>query len=151
MDTLIDWLNVRTFAAIGGIVLLILAADRYGGYPRLWYDRWLHPPVGAAVVDGDIAQELERQKSLRLHSLYQRVSREIADAQAQGLDVGTLQAAADETLLFDKPRYRAAAIDRLNKLRLLIPRRPERIRAASAEEAADDEIPTPKAASARRR
>jgi hypothetical protein len=151
MEVLLDWISYRALAAVGALVILVFAADRYGGYPIQWYDRWRHPPVGAAVGGEDIKLALEQEQSVRLHSLYQRVSREIAAAEAQKLDVAGLQASADALLAFDKPRYRVFAIERLNKLRMAIPQRSEAARPASLEEAADDEIPTPQATSAGKR
>jgi hypothetical protein len=151
MEAILDWLNVRTLAAFAALCGLVFVADRFGGYPKIWYDRAAHPPVGAAVGGEDIAGELDREESVRLRSLYARVSREIAAAQARGFDVTGLQAAADATIAFDKPRYRRAAIERLNKLRMEIPQRSEAARPATLEEAADDAIPTPKGTAAPRR
>jgi len=151
MEWILDRLNFRTFAAVGAVAALGMAANWYGGVPFQLYDRWRHPPTGPAVGGDDIAGAVEAHESAHLHTLYRRVSMDIATAQSQGLDVTGLQALADEALRFDKPRYRAAAIDRLNKIRMAIPQRSERVRAASLEEAADDEIPTPKSSSARSR
>jgi hypothetical protein len=150
MEFLIDRLNTRTFAAIGALIALIFVVDRFWGYPVQWYERIAHPPVGRAVGGEDITAELERRRSVELHSLYQRVSREIAAAQAQGLDVGQLQALADQTLRFDTPAYRPAAIDRLNKLRLAIPQAPERLRAADPDEP-EEEMAVPRSSRPRSR
>jgi hypothetical protein len=151
MDVLLDWMTFRTFAAVGVAAALLFGIERYRGYADQWYDRWRHPAVGAAVGGEDIAADLQRRESLRLHSLHRLVSDEIARAQSQGLDVKGFQAAADAVLAFDNARYRDAAIERLYKIRLAIPQRPEQTRPASLNEAADDEIPTPKTSSAARR
>lgn len=149
METLLDWLTPRTFLAAAALIALILAADRFGGYPRQWFDEWRHPPVGQAAGGDDIAAALDGHQSRRLHRLYARVSAEIAAARAQGLDVTGLQEAADACVRLDTPRYRDAAFERLNRLSMAVPQRPSRTRPASLDDDAEDRLPNPPAAPAR--
>jgi len=151
METLLDWVTPRTLLAAAGFVALLLGADRYGGHALQWYDLWRHPAVGPATGGEDITADLERQRSAHFRALHARVSGEIAAARAKGLDVGSLQQTADSMLAFDTPRYRAAAIDRLNKLRLAVPQAPETVRTATLDEPENDDVPTPKAVRARPR
>ncbi|NNN07253.1 MAG: hypothetical protein HKL90_15270 [Elusimicrobia bacterium] len=151
METLLDWMTPRTFLAAAALVALILAADRFGGYPRQWFDEWRYPPVGRSVGGEDIAAALDGHQSRRLHRLYGRVSSEIAAARAQGLDVTGLQEAADASLTLDTPRYRDAAIERLNHLSMAVPQRPTRTRPAVMDDESEDRLPTPPSAPARPR
>jgi hypothetical protein len=73
------------------------------------------------------------------------VSAEIAAARAKGFDVERLQRAADAQLKFDTPDYRDGAILRLNRLRLAIPLKKERVLTAGIDDGAEeDEVATPR-------
>jgi hypothetical protein len=154
MERLLRWLNARTFlylvAAAGGVFL----ADRYQGLARLAYENAVRPVErGPRVLPSDLLQELDARESLKLISLHRTVSAELAAAKAKGFDVAKLQAAADSALGLNVPKYRAAAMERLNKLRLAIPQGQSGVRPATlADEASDSpKIPKPSLKRSRRR
>ena len=72
--------------------------------------------------------------SARLRGLHRAVSAELALARSRGHDVDKLQRLADSALKLDTPAYRSAAIERLNKLRLVIPQKKETFRPAAADD-----------------
>lgn len=154
METLLDWLNARTLAVIAALLAVLFAADLLRDYPRRWHRSRHYPPqTEEPVLDRDIAGDLEARKSLRLKTLHREVSAEISAAREEGFAVDKIQRAADSALGLDSPRYRAAAMERLQKLRLSIPRKPLKMRAAR-EEDDSEELPPPRtkrAAGARQR
>jgi len=153
METILRFLNVRSFLVAGVVVAAVVLGDRYQEYPRRWWEsRQDAAQRGTSPLARDIAADLERMESLKLRALHKTVSEEIAAAQAKGFDVARLQPIADKALLLDTPAYRPAAIERLNKLRLVIPQSVEKFRPAAADEEPADDLPAPKpsAAPARR-
>ncbi len=148
MEFILRFLNKRTFLAAAGLLAVALAAYYSRDAALARYLRWRYPDQAAAAAHKaeDIRADLDRQESLRLRGLYRQVSAEIAAAGAKGFDVTALQAVADQALTLDTPAYRAAAVERLNKLRLAIPQKPEVVRPADDQDDADaDRIPTPPA------
>ncbi len=145
IELLVDCLKPRVFAAVAAVALAAWLAGRYGGYPKDWYSRWRHPPAGPAAGGEDIAAALDAHQSRRLHRIYARVSGEIAAARARGLDVTGFQEAADAALALDNPRYRDAAIERLNRLSLAVPQKAEDARPAGEDSGQEDELATPAA------
>lgn len=102
-----------------------------------------------AVVSRDILKDLDARDSLRLRALHRTVVAELAAAKADGFDVRRLREVADGELALDAPETRATAYERLNKLRLAIPRRAAALRPAGTDEETPDETPTPRAEAAR--
>lgn len=144
METILRFLNARSFAIAGIVVAAVVLADRYQEYPRRWWESRLDASQrGASTLSKDIAADLDRTESLRLRALHRTVSAEIAAAQAKGFDVARLQPIADKALLLDTPAYRPAAMERLNKLRLVIPQAMEPFRPAASDEEPADDLATP--------
>lgn len=143
MEILLDWLTPRALLVVGVLAASTVLGVRYRGLAARRYDEWRHPPAGQSAGDPAIQQDIERQESLRFQGLYRRVCDDIAAARSQGYAVDALQRAADALLPFDKPDYRAAAIERLNRLRLAIPHKSEVLRPSNIEDGVDDEIAKP--------
>jgi hypothetical protein len=139
METLLRFLNTRNFLIAGGLIAFIVVADRYQEYPRGWYQRKLDERArGVSPLGTDIARDLEAKESARLKALHRTVSEEIAAAKAKGFNVDRLQPIADKALQLDTPAYRAAAMERLNQLRLVIPQAVEPFRPATDADVPDD-------------
>jgi hypothetical protein len=151
MDLLLRFLNLRSFLIAGGIIAFVVLADRFQEYPRGWYENRLNARErGTSPLGGAIAQDLEARESARLKALHRTVSEEIAAAQAKGFAVGRLQAVADKALALDTPRFRPAAMERLNQLRLVIPQAKEPFQPAVENDDAADIPAAPKPSSSRR-
>lgn len=146
METILRFLNARSFAIAGLVVAAVVLADRYQEIPRRWWqERQDAADRGSSALGKAIDADLDRKESQRLRALHKAVSEEIAAAQAKGFDVARLQPIADKALALDTPAYRPAAMERLNKLRLVIPQSMEPFRPAAADEEPSDAPPTPKA------
>jgi hypothetical protein len=131
--------NLAIVFGLGGAGFLL---DLFWEYPRAAYERLMYPPQNTRP-DGsgdDIKKDLDFKESLRLRTLHRNVSREIAAAGAKGRRVAGLQRLADSALALDNPGYRAAAFEKLNEVRLKIPRG-EDARAVSPEDDAGEGIP----------
>jgi len=151
METLLRLLNARTFLAVAALVALVLLVDRFGGYPRVWYEaRQDAGERGASSLSGAIARDLDARESAKLKALHRAVSDEIAAAQAKGLNVANLQAIADKALGLDDPRYRHAAMERLNQVRLAVPQVSEVVVPATDADDKNDIPAAPKATKKRR-
>lgn len=124
METLLRFLNARIFLILGTLVALIALADRFQEYPRRWYENRLNAIERRlpAPPSADIARDLNARQSLKLKALHREVLQDIAAAKARGDDVDHLRAIADKALALDSPAYRSAAMEMLNKLRLVVPR-----------------------------
>lgn len=152
METILRFLKLRYFLIAGGIVVFVMVADRYQEYPRRAYERWLNARErGTSPLGTDIVRDLDAKQSARLRALHRAVSAEIAAAQAKGFDVARLQVIADKALQLDTPAYRAAAMERLNQLRLVIPQKAEAIRPAALNDDPSDMPATPRSSTRRRR
>jgi len=150
METLLDWLNARTLAAAALLAAALYAGVAYQEQSRRWYQDWRDPRQSdKSPLASTIESDLESHSSLRLRALHREVSGEIARARAEGFAVEPLQESADAALALDTPVLRAVAFDRLQKLRLVIPRKSLKLRVARDD---DDsaEAPPPRAKSARR-
>lgn len=146
METILRFLNARALAVAGIVVVVVVLADRYQGFPRRWWQERVDAAErGQSSLSATIAQDLERKESMRLRALHKAVSEEIAAARAKGFDVARLQPIADKALALDTPAYRPAAMERLNKLRLVIPQTMEPFRPAAADEEPSDQPATPTA------
>lgn len=151
METILRFLKLRYFLIAGGLVVFVMVADRYQEYPRGWYEHWRNASERGRSPLGDaIAADLDAKQSARLKALHATVSAEIAAAQAKGFNVARLQAIADKALLLDTAKYRPAAMERLNKLRLVIPQAVEPFRPAAEGEEPSDMPETPKSTPLRR-
>ncbi|MFI5346521.1 MAG: hypothetical protein ACHQ51_09130 [Elusimicrobiota bacterium] len=151
MELILRFLNLRTFLIAGGIVAAIVLADRFQEYPRGWYERKMNARErGLSPLGASISQDLEARESARLKALHRTVSDEIAAAQAKSFNVSRLQAIADKALALDTPRFRPAAIERLNHLRMVIPQASEQFRPASENDDPSDIPDAPKPAKAPR-
>lgn len=139
LDFLLKWVTGRNLAIVFGLVLLAFAGDLFQEYPRALYER-LAPrqaTKGDAALSRDIAAELDMKDSLRLRSLHREVTGEIARAGQQGRPVAGLQQLADAALALDMPGYRRAGLEKLNEVRLRIPRG-DSVRPVSPEDDRDD-------------
>lgn len=151
METILRFLKLRTFLIAGGLAAFVMLADRYQEYPRGWYEHWRNAAErGRSPLGADIARDLEARQSARLKALHQTVSDEISAARAKGFNVARLQLIADKALNLDTPEYRPAAMERLNKLRLVIPQTVEPFRPAVDGDEASDMPSTPKSSTSRR-
>jgi hypothetical protein len=152
METLLDWLKLRNFLIAGGVVAFVVLADRFQEYPRGWYEarQVARDRGGDSRLAAAISDDLETRESSRLKALHRAVSDEIAAAQAKGLKVDHLQEIADKALGLDSPKYRHAAMERLNQLRLAIPLAQESVRPAGEGDENADEPAAPKNPRARR-
>lgn len=82
----------------------------------------LHPPAPvSSPLAADLKRDVQARDSAKLKGLYRRVNAELAAARARGAQVENLQALADSAMELDSEKYRAAAMERLNKIRLVIP------------------------------
>lgn len=153
MDLLLRLLERRYVIGIAVVLAAVWAGGRWGGCARGRADLMMHPPADAASpLSADIKKEAEARESAKLKGLHRTVSAEIAAAAANGFKVGHLQSLADNALSLDTPLHRAAAVERLNKLRLTIPQKKETFRPAAAEDLNPDlsDSPSPKGKAARR-
>ncbi|MBI3289610.1 MAG: hypothetical protein HYZ74_08855 [Elusimicrobia bacterium] len=146
MDLLLRLTQRRYIVAAILFLIGVVAADRWGGLALSRLDFWLHPPAAAlSPLAAELRGTVDVRESARLRGLHRAVSAEIEAARAKGLDVDKLQRLADSALTLDAPAYRAAAVERLNKLRLVIPRSKEDFRPAAQGEANPDFFDPPRA------
>lgn len=141
-DFLLKWVTGRNLAIAFGLGGAVFVADLFWEYPKAAYERWRYPPQ-KAVPDARskaIEDELDFKESLRLRTLHRNVSQEIAAAEAKGRRVAGLQRLADAALALDNPGYRKSAFEKLNEVRLKIPRG-EDARAVSPEDDDPGQIP----------
>lgn len=139
MELLLALTRPRVIAAGAILIGAALAADRWGARARARLELLRHPPAPAAsALAAGPREDLESRESLRLRGLHRAVAAEIEAARAQGFNVDRLRRLADSALELDKPAYRGAAVERLNRLRLAIPRKKEFVRPASRDEDAAD-------------
>lgn len=151
METLLEWLNARTFTAAAVLAAAVYLAAHFQQDTRNWYRHWRYTSLTEKTSLADtIQRDLDRQASVRLRALHRQVSEEISRAVASGQNVGSLQATADGLLLLDTPAGRMDAIDRLQRLRLAIPKRSTKLRVLNDEDDAE-EIAEPRTRSAVRR
>lgn len=144
METLLRFMNARSFLLLGGAAALIaLAVFATRAAREKEEERRLAAERGA-TPSPDILEELNARESAKLHALHRRVSGELAAAEAKGYRVDRLKALADGELAFDTPAMRAGAIERLNRLRLAIPKNAESFRPAGLEEDVSDVPPSPR-------
>lgn len=145
METILRFLTARNLAMAGSVALGVVILDAYQEYPRRVLDRLFSGPRAEAVAPAlDMDQDLNRRESLKLKRLHATITAEISAAAAKGLRVDGLQRAADSALQLDTPRYRAAAIERLNKLRLAVPQGAAGIRPAIPSDDPSDGPKTPR-------
>lgn len=124
MESLLDWLNARTFAAAAIAAGSIWAVVVFQETPRRWYQDWRYPhQAGRSPLSAAIDRDLEAHASLRLKALHREVRKELARAREEGFSVAPLEKTADLCLEMDAPAFRAEAVERLQKLRRAIPRR----------------------------
>lgn len=150
METLLDWLNARTFAAAAVTAAVVFLGVKLHDRPRVWY-RALRDSSTAVKTPlaTTIERDLDARASLMLRALHRDVSAEITRAVAEGHDVGSLQQTADGLLQFDTPALRSEAVDRLQRLRLIIPRKSLELRAITDEDETEETAP-PRAVNTRR-
>ncbi|MEK7232806.1 MAG: hypothetical protein AAB268_03240 [Elusimicrobiota bacterium] len=151
MDLLLRLIERRFIIGITLVLAALWAGRRWGGYAQGRADLMMHPPADAvSPLSSDIIKSSEVRESAKLRGLHRSVSAEIATAAANGFDVKKFKRLADNALRLDTPAYRSAAILRLNKLRLAIPRKKETFRPAAAADLNadlfDDSRPKSKAA-----
>jgi len=145
MDLLLRLLERRVIIAIAAVTAAIVIAGRWGGYAQGQADLMMHPPADAASpLAADIVKSVEARESAKFRGLHRAVSAEIAAAAANGYKVDKFQRLADNALALDTPAYRAAATERLNKLRLAIPQKKEGFRPASSEDLNPDVFDEPR-------
>lgn len=148
METLLACLNVRTFAAAAVLAALVYLGVTFQKHPRNWYHRIMYTSqTEKTSLAATIERDLEAKASLKLRALHREVSQEISQSVAEGFAVGSLQQAADDLLQLDTPALRSEAVDRLQRLRLSIPKKKTRLRVATDEDD-DEEIVTPRVRSA---
>ncbi len=144
MDFALRFLNGRGLLLLGAIVIAVILADRYQEYPRRLFSQ---RPASAARTTSPLAIEidsdLERKESARLRLLHHLILEEISAAEKKGFDVSRLRAIDDQALALDSKPYRAAAFERLQKLRLVIPQTVEPFRPASEDEESSDHLTAP--------
>jgi hypothetical protein len=152
MDLLLRLLERRVIIGIAVVLAAVWAGGRWGGYAQGRADLMMHPPADAtSPLAADIVKSSEARESAKLHGLHRAVSAEIAAAAANGFQVDKFQRLADGALQLDTPKYRAAATERLNKLRLAIPQKKETFRPAAAEDLNPDLFDSPRPKSKARR
>lgn len=142
LDFFLKWVTGRNLALVFGLGGAVFLLDLFQEYPRAAYERLRYPPQNTRP-DGkgeDIMKELDFKESLRLRTMHRAVSREIAAAGAKGRRVAGLQRLADAALALDAPGYRPAAFEKLNEVRLKIPRG-EDARAVSPNDDTGEDIP----------
>lgn len=143
LDFLLKWWTGRNLAVVFGLGAAVFVADLFWEYPKAAYERWRYPPQ-KAVPDARskaIEDELDFKESLRLRTLHRAVSQEIAAAQAKGRRVAGLQRLADAALALDSPGYRKSAFEKLNEVRLKIPRGEDARALSPEDEGAGEGIP----------
>jgi hypothetical protein len=143
LDFLLKWVTGRNLAIAFGLGGAVFVLDLFWEYPKAAYERWRYPPQKAApnARSRAIEDELDFKESLRLRTLHRNVSQEIADAQAKGRRVAGLQRLADAALALDAPGYRKAAFEKLNEVRLKIPRGMDARAVSPEDEGAGEGIP----------
>lgn len=135
MRLLLLLLERRFVIALAIVLALVWAGSRWGGDARGRADLLLHPPAETtSPLSADIKKNAEARESAKLHSLHRAVSAEIAAAAASGFNVEKFQLLADAALDLDTPAQRPMAVERLNKLRLAIPKKMEAFQPASSGE-----------------
>lgn len=123
LDFALKWVTARNLAALGALAAMVWLYDVFQEHPRRLYERWRYPPQRAASAQGAaIMRELDVKESVRLRMLHRQVVAEIASAAAAGRKVGGLKRLADAALSLDAPNYRKMGMERLNEVRLKIPR-----------------------------
>jgi hypothetical protein len=157
LETALRLLDRRWVFGLAATAFLIFAVGEWGGSVLYRIDVWRNPPAAPASqspLAADLLRDVQARESAKLRGVYRSVSAELAAARARGHDVAKLQSLADSALKLDKPNYRNAAIERLNKLRLVIPQRKEAFRPANADDLnpeSETETPTPRAKGRRAR
>ncbi len=124
----------RRFVIVLAIVLaLVWAGGRWGGDARSRADLLLRPPAETiSPLSADIKKNAEARESAKLRALHRAVSAEISAAEASGFKVEKFQLLADTALELDTPAQRPLAVERLNKLRLALPKQREAFQPASS-------------------
>ena len=139
METLLDYLNARTFTVAAVTAAALYLGITFQKRPRDLYQRWRYAAQTERTAQAlEIERDLDAKASLRLRALHREVSEEISRAVADGFAVAPLQATADGILQLDTPALRSQAVDRLQKLRLAVPRKAQRLRVASAKDDSED-------------
>ena len=129
METLLKWLNLRVFAAAAFLAVFAAAARDLYRHPPPQYLNWRYPAqTQKSPLASDIEKDLAAREDLSLKALHRQVSREIAQARAAGFNVSALQRAADAALVRSPLIPSRVAVERLQKLRLTIPRKPDPLR-----------------------
>jgi len=131
METLLKWLNLRVFAAAAFLAVFASIAYDFYAHPPRQYLNWRYPPqTQKSTLASDIERDLAAREDLSLKALHRQVSQEIAQARSAGFNVSALQRAADSALLRSPLVPSRVAVERLQKLRLTIPRKPDPLRVA---------------------
>jgi hypothetical protein len=155
LETALRLLDRRWVLGLGALAVLIFAVGEWGGAVLYRIDVLRNPPAAPASkspLAADMIRDVQARESAKLRGVYRSVNAELAAARARGHDVSKLQALADSALRLDKPNYRAAAIERLNRLRLVIPQRKESFRPANADDLnPESDTPEPRARGRRAR
>ena len=152
MELLLRLLERRFVLGIAVVLAAIWAQGRWGDRALEKVDMMRRPPAEASSpLAAEITKDLDAKESAKVRGLHRAVSAEIAAAEASGLNVANLQRVADSALALDTPGYRPQAIEKLNKLRMAVPRRKEAFRPAAADEMSPDAFDTPRKIRADRR
>jgi|CXWL01.1.fsa_nt_gi hypothetical protein len=135
MDLLLRLLQGRWIVAALILLTATAFALRRGDAAVEKIGLWLHPPANAySPLAADLVKDADARESARLRGLHRAVVAELRAARGKGLNVATLQELADSALALDAPGTRATAIERLNTLRVAIPRKKGLSRPASNED-----------------
>lgn len=148
LETLLRFLDRRVIFAFTAFLVVAFVWGRWSGEILERADFWMHPPAPvSSPLAADLKKDVQARESAKLRGLYKTVNAELAAARARGAKIENLQQLADTAMDLDSEKYRGAAIERLNKLRLVIPQPNGRILPANGEDLNPEkaqETPKPK-------
>jgi len=125
MDFIFKWCTPRNLLLSAGVAAgLVFAVPRLQPYPRQWVRAWLYPPQKGTTPGGDEIMRLALQRdAAAVTRRHQEVLALLAQAQADGFEIGALLREADVALQLNTPRYRRQALSLLAQVQAAVPRR----------------------------
>lgn len=135
LDYLLALVKPRVLAGLAACAALLLAAEHWGPTIKQELEMEFNPPASAeAPLAADILKDADKLAAARLAGVHRSVTAEIKYARSQGFAVDHIQASADAILAGAVAENRDAAFQRLNDLRMKIPRKKGFTGTANAED-----------------
>ncbi len=147
LDYLLALLKPRVLAGLAACAGLLLAAEHWGPTIRQELEMEFRPPASAeAPLAADMLKDSDKREAARLKGVHRAVLADIERSRSQGFAVDHFRASADAILAGAVAENRDAAFQRLNDLRMKLPRKKGFSGTANAEDRNPDlnDAPQPK-------